>query len=135
VDGLLENFLIGCFIAGLHDEIRLDVKIKQPHSLANAIGVAHLIEERNQLQKRVPLPIRSAPPPTPASVLAKASANPTAGVLGLAQGPRLPANSNTSFHRITNQEGYERREKGLCYYYDERFVLGHRCQRPQLFMI
>jgi len=80
----------------------LDVKIKQPHFLADVIGVARLIEERNQLQKRVPLPIRSVPPSTPASVLAKASANPTAGVLGPAQGPRLPANSNTCFHRITN---------------------------------
>jgi hypothetical protein len=40
VDGLPENFLIGCFIAGLRDEIRLDVKIKQPHSLADTIGVA-----------------------------------------------------------------------------------------------
>ena len=30
VDGLPENFLIGCFIAGLQDEIHIDVKIKQP---------------------------------------------------------------------------------------------------------
>jgi hypothetical protein len=135
VDGLPEKFLIGCFIAGLRGEIRLDVKIKQPHSLADVIGVARLIEERNQLQKRAPLPIRSVPPPIPASVLAKPSANPTAGVLGPAQGPRLPVSSNTSFHRITNQEARERREKGLCYYCDERFVPGHRCQRPQLFMI
>ena len=29
VDGLPESFLIGCFIAGLRDEIRIDVKIKQ----------------------------------------------------------------------------------------------------------
>jgi hypothetical protein len=29
----------------------------------------------------------------------------------------------------------EQREKGLCYYCDEKFVPGHRCQRPQLFMI
>jgi hypothetical protein len=135
VDGLPEKFLISCFIAGLRGEIRLDVKIKQPHSLADVIGVARLIEERNQLQKRAPLPIRSVPPPIPASVLAKPSANPTAGVLGPAQGPRLPVSSNTSFHRITNQEARERREKGLCYYCDERFVPGHRCQRPQLFMI
>ncbi|KAL5821361.1 hypothetical protein ACOSQ3_023243 [Xanthoceras sorbifolium] len=49
VDGLLENFLVGCFIAGLRDEIRLDVKIKQPRSLADAIGVARLIEESNGL--------------------------------------------------------------------------------------
>ena len=52
VDGLLEAFLIGCFIVGLRDEVHLDVKIKQPKTLAEAIGVARLIEERNLLQKK-----------------------------------------------------------------------------------
>ncbi|KAL5736044.1 hypothetical protein ACOSQ2_030832 [Xanthoceras sorbifolium] len=40
VDELAEKFLVGCFIAGLKDDIRLDVKIKQPCSLTDAIGVA-----------------------------------------------------------------------------------------------
>ncbi|KAL6322876.1 hypothetical protein AAG906_020919 [Vitis piasezkii] len=31
VDGLPENFLIGCFIAGLQDEIRIDVKLNNPN--------------------------------------------------------------------------------------------------------
>ena len=52
VDGLPKPFLIGCFIIGLRDDIRLDVKIKQLHTLAGAIGVARLIEERNLLQKK-----------------------------------------------------------------------------------
>jgi len=127
VDGLPENFLIGCFIAALQDEIRLDVKIKQPHTLADTIGMARLIEERNQLHKRAPLPIRAGPIP----VITKASLNPTAGVLGPPQGQRI----NSPFHKITNQEAKDRREKGLCYYCDEKFVPRHRCQRPQLFMI
>ena len=45
VDGLPETFLIGCFISKLRDDIRLDVKIKQPRTLSDAIGVARLIEE------------------------------------------------------------------------------------------
>ncbi|KAH7547281.1 hypothetical protein FEM48_Zijuj01G0293100 [Ziziphus jujuba var. spinosa] len=40
VDGLPERFLVGCFIAGLKDEVRLDVKIKHPRCLAEAIFVA-----------------------------------------------------------------------------------------------
>ncbi|KAH7528668.1 hypothetical protein FEM48_Zijuj05G0096500 [Ziziphus jujuba var. spinosa] len=47
VDRVLENFLIGCFIARLRDDIQLDVKIKHPTTLAETIGVARLIEERN----------------------------------------------------------------------------------------
>ncbi|KAL5554076.1 hypothetical protein UlMin_041477 [Ulmus minor] len=134
LDGLPENFLIGCFIAGLRDEIRIDVKIKQPRTLADTIGVARLIEERNQLQRK----------PTqqnhflPASLTPKASPNPTAGVLGPPPTQRMNQSSNaqpSTFRRITNQEARERREKGLCYYCDEKFVAGHRCKRPQLFMI
>ncbi|KAL5849790.1 hypothetical protein ACOSQ4_007803 [Xanthoceras sorbifolium] len=40
------------FLARLKDEVRLDVKVKQPRSLANAIGIARLIEERNALQRK-----------------------------------------------------------------------------------
>ena len=52
VDGLPEHYLVGCFVAGLRDDIRLDVKIKQPRTLSDAIGVARLVEERNTLQRR-----------------------------------------------------------------------------------
>ena len=33
IDALPENHLIGCFIAGLKDDIRLDVKLKKPRTL------------------------------------------------------------------------------------------------------
>lgn len=40
VDGLPEPFLISCFIGDLFDEIRLDVKMKQPKTLADTICLA-----------------------------------------------------------------------------------------------
>lgn len=130
IDGLPEGFLVGCFIAGLKDDIRLDVKIKQPKTLTEAIGVARLIEERNQLHKRSNLPFR----PTSTIVTPKVTNHPTTGVLG--PHPHQRANPTPpNFRRITNQEARERREKGLCYYCDEKFIPGHRCERPQLFMI
>nr|TKR74530.1 hypothetical protein D5086_0000295630 [Populus alba] len=134
VDNLPEKFLVGCFIAGLRDDIRIDVKIKQPVTLADTIGVARLIEERNQLQRRSTQPIRFQP----TYAAAKSSSNPVAGVLGPPPSQRHNQGSNNppaNFRRITNQEARERREKGLCYYCDEKFVPGHRCARPQLFMI
>lgn len=134
VDGLPENFLIGCFIAELRDEIRIAVKIKQPRTLADTIGVAKLNEERNQLQRKPNQQTRFQP----ASLIPKASPNPTAGVLGPPPTQRINQSSNAQpaiFRRITNQEAHERQEKGLCYYCDEKFVAGHCCERPQLFMI
>ncbi|KAL5758694.1 hypothetical protein ACOSP7_021305 [Xanthoceras sorbifolium] len=40
VDGLSEEFLVGCFVASLKDEICLDIKVKNPSTLFEAIGVA-----------------------------------------------------------------------------------------------
>ncbi|XP_028065295.1 uncharacterized protein LOC114268339 [Camellia sinensis] len=134
VDELPERYMIGCFIAGLCDDIRLDVKLKQPSTLADTIRAARLIEERNTLQKRGSSSFRCqvatfTPRPTP---------NNTAGVLGPPLAPKVgqtPTNSPVYVRRITSQEAQERREKGLCYYCDEKFNPGHRCQRPQMFMI
>jgi hypothetical protein len=52
IDNLPENYLVGCFIAGLRDEIRLDVKVKHPRTLLDAIEVARLVEKRTQLQRK-----------------------------------------------------------------------------------
>jgi hypothetical protein len=130
VDGLPEGFLIGCFVAGLQDDIHIDVKIKQPHTLADAIGVARLLEERNLLHKKASLPTRSSHNMLTSMV----PTNSAAGVLRPPPSQRATP-SPKSFRRITNQEAKERREKGLCYYCDEKFIPGHRCELPQLFMI
>lgn len=29
----------------------------------------------------------------------------------------------------------ERWEKGLCYFYDERYQPGHKCNRPKLYLL
>ena len=134
VDGLPETFLVGCFIAGLKDEIRLDVKIKQPKTLAETIGVARLVEERNQLQRRPYSNNRLLPVTT----IQRGHSNPSPGILGSSPNQRANIESSpstTPFRRITNQEARERRGKGLCYYCDEKYSIGHRCERPQLFMI
>ncbi|KAH9699581.1 hypothetical protein KPL71_024420 [Citrus sinensis] len=134
IDGLPQHFLVGCFVAGLRDDVRLDVKIKQPRTLADAIGVARLVEERNLLQRKA----RTSYPFQTTSVMPRTMPNTTASVLGPPPAQKKNQNSNNtpiSFRRITNQEARERREKGLCYYCDEKFVPGHRCERPQLFMI
>lgn len=134
IDGLPENFLIGCFVAGLCDDIHLDVKIKQPRVLANTIGVARLIEEWNQLQPKPSQPIHSKS----FLITQRPLPNPTASVLGPPPNQHLNQNSinlSATFCRITNQEAWERRENGLCYYCDKKFTPGHRCECPQLFMM
>ncbi|GJR54708.1 hypothetical protein Tco_1405229 [Tanacetum coccineum] len=57
VDGLPEGFLIRSFIAGLQDDIRLDVKIKRPRTLVETIGVSRLVNKRNKLLKKTSQPV------------------------------------------------------------------------------
>ncbi|KAH7518505.1 hypothetical protein FEM48_Zijuj09G0178900 [Ziziphus jujuba var. spinosa] len=130
VDGLLEAFLTGCFIAGVREDIRLDVKIKHPYTLAETIEVARVIEERNQFQRK---PVANWPL---ASGTTRVNNNPNAGLLGLP--PNIwstPTTAPPLVRQLSSQEAREGREKGLCYYCDEKFMTGHRCERPQLFII
>lgn len=108
------------------------MKIKQPHSLVEAIGVARLIEEKNKLQIRNPSSFRTQVTTIPP----KGSSNPMSDLLGRPPSQRvnLPTNP-AAVHQISNQEAQERRAKGLCYYCDDKFIPGHRCSRPQLFGI
>lgn len=134
VDGLLESFLIGCFIAGLKDEIRLNIKIKNLHSLTYAIGVARLTEEQNMLQRRLTTFNRS----TNAPMFPRTTSEIAPGVLRPppTASIRPPPQGNTpAIRRISTQEARESHEKGLCFYCDEKFIPGHRCTRPQLFML
>ena len=69
-------------------------------------------------------------------MVSKVNSNYTAGLLGSSPIPRSSTTpSNTLVRRISTQEAGELCDKGLCYYCDEKFALGHGCERPQLFMI
>ncbi|GKF24857.1 transposon ty3-G gag-pol polyprotein [Tanacetum coccineum] len=59
----------------------------------------------------------------------------SARILGTGLTTTLALPSPSSTRRILNTEAKARREKGLCYYYDEKYLPGHRCTKPQFFMI
>ncbi|KAJ0668240.1 putative nucleotidyltransferase, Ribonuclease H [Helianthus annuus] len=131
VDGLPEVFLVGSFTGGLKEEIRLEVKMKKPRNLADAMGLARMAEEKLNLAKRFSQPNRST-----GSVSLGRSNNPnSAGLLGPGPTQKLVLPSPNPVRRISNAEARERREKGLCYYCDDKYTPGHRCNKPQFFMI
>lgn len=129
IENLPESFLLGCFVGGLKEEIRLEVKLKKPRTVVDAMGLARLVEEKMGLQRRFPSTTRvpSIQPPS--------STSPVAGLLGPATSQRLALLAPNPVRRLSGAEAKERREKGLCYYCDERYMPGHKCSKPQLFMI
>jgi len=105
------------FVGGLPDHIRVDVELRTPQMLQDAMHLARAFEHRaaatataspqraGRLPQRLPLP----PPAAPA--------------------PALPAPPPKPFRRLTPAEMVERRRQGLCYNCDEPYVRGHQCQR------
>lgn len=51
VSGLSADSLLNCFISGLKDEIQHELAVLKPTSLAEAIGLAKLLESKTQATK------------------------------------------------------------------------------------
>ncbi|KAJ0615751.1 putative retrotransposon gag domain-containing protein [Helianthus annuus] len=125
VDNLPEPFLIGCFVGGLKDEVRLEVKLKTPRSLPDAIGLARLVEEKLHISDGI------------GSTVTNTTSSSAAGFLGPQPTQQLtvPVPASNQVRRLTSAELRDRHAKGLCYYCDETYKPGHRCSKPQLMMI
>ncbi|MCH89207.1 retrotransposon-derived protein PEG10-like [Trifolium medium] len=115
ITGLPPQFYLSCFISGLKPPIRREVQAFQPGSLTQAISLAKLQEEKT-LDTR---PHPSFPKPNPSHTPSSSSFRPT-----LTVAPSKP----TPTKRLSPAELQARREKGLCYNCDEKFIQGHRCK-------
>ncbi|MCH79841.1 retrotransposon protein, partial [Trifolium medium] len=137
VYGLSNDALIDCFVSGLNNEIRRDVLIHTPSSLVKAVSLAKVYEEKyastlknqktnhtnystnkNFINKPETLtrnsnPILNTPPTRPMSQFLK----------------------NPNIKRISPAEMQLRRDKGLCYWCDEKFSFTHKCPNRQLMLL
>jgi hypothetical protein len=129
--GVSDKNRLSCFLSGLKDEIRLPVRMLNPTSLVAAFGLAKLQEEYIQSSKR---PLRTSSFPYPRQQHWSSPA------------PQLPASSSQlalptknsaglPIQKISAAQMKDRREKGLCYYCDDRWVQGHRCKSPRLYLL
>lgn len=131
--GLPAPFYLSCFVSGLKPTIRREVQAFQPMSLSHAISLAKLQEDKtndriSQFQNR-----RTPTPPTHSS-LSRPPFRPNPNT-NSPTAPQTPPQTNTPIKRLTPQELQNRREKGLCYYCDEKYAPGHRCKRSFHIMI
>lgn len=119
----------------------------KPTTLLAIFGLARLQEEevirrshghniRNYptLQNTNQIPILPAPPPIlrlppPPNKATQNYQN------NFTRFPNTNKNPAIPIRRISSTQIQERREKGLCYYCDEKFQLSHRCNKPRLFLL
>jgi hypothetical protein len=102
---------LGCFVSGLKGDLRTEVQALKPSTLTEAIGLARLYEARNQGTRNLfGVNIKEPdPPPLLSSALTHS------------QGPVVK--------RLSPTELQVRRDRGLCFNCDERFISSHCCKK------
>ncbi|GAB2288305.1 hypothetical protein Dimus_037987 [Dionaea muscipula] len=115
------NHQVSSFISGLKEPIRANVQAAAPLTLTKVVGLAKLHEAKISSQKKL---FFNAEPRCFSSAI-------TAQQVMTSQ-VQTPA-TLPPVKRLTPEEMQLRRDKGLCFNCDEKFVPGHRCKR--LFLI
>lgn len=123
ITGLSPSSLLSCFISRLDPAIRREVQALQPLTMVHAAGLARLQEEKFQDFSH-PTCIRPSFPSSPPTLLSLSTPSPPSPLPLLpspAKPPPLPVK------RLSPEELASRRERGLCFYCDDKFTRGHRC--------
>jgi len=120
VVGLPPSSLLSCFISGLSPEIRREILALQPLTFMQVAALAKLQEDKfHDLRKGSRNHFSFLPSPLSATPL------PNQGRLS---SPLLPTPPKTNYKKLSHKKMLARREKGLCYNYDEKFHPNHKCK-------
>ncbi|MCI02194.1 hypothetical protein A2U01_0023226, partial [Trifolium medium] len=127
---------------GLQDDISRDVKSLDPGSLAKAVALAKLFEEKystNLKQKNYSTPTRNNSPYTQKPYQnSQKNDSPTKSPLpALLPTPSTKPfnNRNSNIKKLSPAEIQLRRDKGLCYFCDDKFSPSHKCPNRQFLML
>ncbi|KAJ9553590.1 LOW QUALITY PROTEIN: hypothetical protein OSB04_017635 [Centaurea solstitialis] len=133
IEELPPSSILACFISVLKQAIQTELVPFQPADLTTAIALARHIEAKMNTPS---LPIPRYPSIKPNLIIPTVTPSNRPPLLTL---PPIPAPQGspklTRTRRLTSSEMQQRREKGLCYFCDERFKPGHRCNPRQSLLV
>ena len=133
VSGFSPTFLLNCFLSELKPSIRYEVESLQPTSLTMAFRLAQLQERKLQLNRPprlhspfpplLPTPsFLTKPPPPSLTTFPRPNTTPNTNPSPPKTAPTRPT------HRLTQKEIQDKRQRGLCYYCDDKYTFGHKCK-------
>ncbi|XP_014522563.1 uncharacterized protein LOC106779047 [Vigna radiata var. radiata] len=137
--GLIDEALLNCFLSGLHVEIKRDVLSLSPPTLLRVVALAKLFKERY-----IPVPKTSNTTYTTRySRISTVGPNSTGQTKSLSQAslpPLLPTPTGpplrqSGVKKISPAEMQLRRDKGLCYFCDDKFTFNHKCLNRQFLLL
>ena len=118
---------LSCFIGGLQEELKNDVKLLRPATVHEAMNFAHEVDAKFQKLR-----------------FAHSSGNSSSRLPHLPLQPDVvPARTRTEvtpckdmpFKKLTPEEIQYKRQNNLCFYCDEKFVRGHKCASKQILLL
>nr|KYP48653.1 Transposon Ty3-I Gag-Pol polyprotein [Cajanus cajan] len=136
--GLSPEALLKCFIGGLNKDIRRYVMALCPGFVIRAVALAKLYEEKyvpdnghknTSYNHRYSTVYSSTSRNTSNRSIVKQNLPP------LLPTPTLPPSKNNAVKKITPVEMQLRREKGLCYFCDDKFTFNHKCPNRQYLLL
>ena len=142
--GLSDEAVLACFLSGLHTEIRRDVVAQSLVSLLRAVALAKLYEERYLPIQKHHTPIQSTKvhstsyqQPIQHSNISRNLPKQTLPPLlpTPPQKPQFQTPRPNNIKRMSPAEMQLRREKGLCYFCDDKFTFNHKCPNRQFLML
>lgn len=149
---LTDQYAISCLLGGMNPEIAMRIKMFQPKTLQDVIGLAKMQEQVLQLSSKrsnhtppatssynrptytPPKPPNISSPRPTTSTSNHSYSQPTRTYPIATHRPNTNATSMRSSNspiipskRLTNQEVDERRAKGQCFWCDEKYSRDHKC--------
>ena len=116
-EGLPDAFYLSCFISGLKDAIRFEVKMFFPNIMMKYLELAKLSKDNIRAQQRSKSTLVPFRPMVPQRT------------------QTLPAPRTTPIKHLSEVEMWEHRGKGICYNCDKKFTRGHRCVEQKLYLL
>ncbi|KAK0570568.1 hypothetical protein LWI29_003302 [Acer saccharum] len=122
ITNLSPTFRLSCFIGGLKEELKHDVKLLRPATVQDAMNLA--VEVDLKFQKLRSFGFNRM----------KMSALPTKNEISSIK-PNTETKEKFPIRKLTPEEIQYKRENNLCFYCDDRYVRGHKCPKKQILLL
>lgn len=140
IPSLTTEYFLENFIGGLQNDIRGMLRLLEPTTLEQALKLARFYEQTLNSQPKKSNYASGSYKNTTTSLGSKVfnGANTSTGNNSNSS-LLIPSKTtevvNSKPRPLTFSQREERRQKGLCFYCDEKFAKGHECKKPQSFLM
>lgn len=136
IPSLTQEYFLENFVGGLQGEIKGMIRLLEPATLEQALKLARFYEQSQISQTKKGGSYKSNfSSQTSYKFTAEPLISGTSSKSTLIAPTKSSETVSSKPRPLTYSQREERRQKGLCFYCDEKFVKGHECKKPQNFLM